>query len=375
MLSWPPGSLGHTIAAQAVVLVFPALFVVDLVRWANGRTWLRRAALALTVIVLLTFVATNLFDYFGRWPHYPDVRHEYQAPITAVGRYLERHDMPSDVAVSAPYVDYWHPWSVRNYQLYAEPQPLLTKGRRADEGKRVRWFNGTDSILFPASQDPQEGALFILPDHIRLPSELDSDLRSLLLAGSRPIETPLKDANGSSLELYLWEDRHALELRLQSAAGAKVWGSPEGPYVAGQSEQQRQELNLPLDFGGRLSLLGYHYDADRIGRGTEWRLTTYWQVADTDSSPLAIFVHALDESNAVTLGWDGLHVSTEGWRSGDIVVQVHTLTVPADAPVGTQRVELGIYSPISLQRLPIFAERADEPTPHARVLLSPLHVH
>jgi hypothetical protein len=285
-----------------------------------------------------------------------------------VARYLERQDSPLDVVVSAPYVDYWHPWSKRNFQLYAERQ------QRAEE-KRVRWFNGTDSILFPASKDSQTGALFVLPDHIRLPSELDADLHSLLLAGSRPIETLLQDSNGSVLDLYLWTDRRALDERLESVAAAKVWASPEGPYIPGQSEQQRQELDLPLEFGSRLALLGYHYDADRVSRGADWRLVTYWQVLDAHSAPLALFVHALDEKNAVTLGWDGLHVSTESWEPGDIVIQVHTLHVPMEALPGSQRVELGVYSPISLERLPPLPEGADTPAPHARVLLAPLDIY
>ena len=83
---------------------------------------------------------------------------------------------------------------------------------------------------------------------------------------------------------------------------------------------------LPLEFGSRLSFLGYAYGSGEVSSGGAWRVTTYWQVQDAPPesrhTPLAIFVHALDATNAGTLGWDGLHVSVESWRPGDVVLQV-----------------------------------------------------
>jgi hypothetical protein len=371
LFSWPPGSLGHSIAAQPIVYCFPALLLVDLLDWTTARPWLHRVAVAFAVLSLLAFVSINANDYYARWPRFPDVRHEYQAPITAVARYVQNQGAPTAVAVSAPYVDYWHPWSVWNYELFAA-------GFRPGLAADVRWFNGTDSILFPGTGDRSAETLFILPDHVRLPSELHPDLRALLLPGSRVLETGYSAENGSTLDLYLWQDRTVLDGRLQAIASAEAWTSAEGPYVAGQSEQSRIAQPLPVDFGGRLSFLGYHYDRNSVASGQEWRATTYWQVLesppDTIGDPLAIFVHALDDANTILSGWDGLHAAVKSWRPGDVYVQIHTLHLPADALSDTYRIELGVYSPVSLERLPIYTGQNGTTAPHSRLLLAPLEV-
>ena len=152
----------------------------------------------------------------------------------------------------------------------------------------------------------------------------------------------------------------------------------EGPYVAGESEEQRQILDVPLDFGHRLSLLGYTFDRTQVAAGESWRIKTTWRVSMTPSpggiDPLAIFVHVLDENNTVTAGWDGLYVPPEGWREGDVFIHIHTLTLPPGIPAGPQRTELGVYSPVTLERLAPFTGVGDETAPHHRVLLRPLNV-
>jgi hypothetical protein len=193
------------------------------------------------------------------------------------------------------------------------------------------------------------------------------------------VERGYPDENGSTLDLYLWQDRQGLDQRLQEVGEAAVWFSPEGPYQAGQSEQERERQALPLDFGSRLSLLGYSYASAAVAGGDTWSVTTYWRVVESDPgtahAPLAIFVHALDDGNAVALGWDGLHVSVETWEPGDVLVQIHTLFVPSQTPAGDYRVELGVYSPVSLERLAVHAGPSGAAAPHSRVLLRPLEIH
>jgi hypothetical protein len=169
-----------------------------------------------------------------------------------------------------------------------------------------------------------------------------------------------------------------LDGRLQAVASADAWTSAEGPYVAGQSEQSRIVQPLPVDFGDRLSFLGYQYDRNTVASGKEWRVTTYWQVLvsppDTIGDPLAIFVHALDDTNAILSGWDGLHAAVTSWRPGDVYVQIHTLRLPTDAPSDSYRIELGVYSPVSLERLPINTGQNGTNAPHSRLLLAPLKI-
>lgn len=368
MASWPPGSLGHSIAALPVVYALPALMLVDVLDWTHERPWLRRAALALVVVVPITFVSINVYDYFVRWPRFPDVQHEYQAPISAVARYVQRTDIPTEVTVSAPYVDHWNPWSVWNYRLFVA-------GFRPAPRANVRWFNGIDSLLLPAAQGTQTEVLMILPDHIRLPSELHPDLKALLVPGLRELQKGYPDPNGATLDLYLWEDRTALEQRLRAVAAADAWTSAEGLYLAGQSEPGRTIQPLPVNVGDRLSFLGYS-DKRGSASGQTWQVTTYWQVLESDQmdGPLALFVHVLDDANNVIAGWDGLHAAVSSWKPGDVFVQIHTLYLPPQAASGTYRVQVGVYSPLNLERLPIYTGQGDTTAPHSRLLLSPLEL-
>jgi hypothetical protein len=76
----------------------------------------------------------------------------------------------------------------------------------------------------------------------------------------------------------------------------------------------------------------------------------------------------------VRAGWDGLQVSTQSWEEGDLFIHIHTLKLPTDGPVGPQRVEVGVYSPVTLERLMLFTGDGPETAPHDRALLRPLYV-
>ncbi len=360
VLSWPQGSLGHSIVAQPVTFVFPALALVGAYRWlADHPRWerLRPFAAALTALVVLVFAIHNLYDYYYRWPRFAEVRHEYQAPITAVSRYLDAHpDLPV-AAVSAPYVDYWNPWSKKNFDL----QP-----RRGTA--RVAWFNGTSSLLIPPGE-----AWFFLPDHINLPSALPADLDALLRAGSMLVEKDYPaDRIGSTFDLYHWNDRAPLEAWLETLASAPVWAGPETVYVEGESERSRVPLS-GVEFGGRLDFLGYECAQISATPGDVWQITTAWRVIDAAGGPLAIFVHLLDDQNQVRAGWDGLHSAVESWAAGDVLIHKHSLAIPADAPLGVLRVQLGVYAPDTLQRLAV-SSTGGPPAPYERLLLTPLRV-
>lgn len=359
LLSWPPGSLGHTIVAQPAAMGLAALGLVEAWRWASRRSsrWLLWAGRLLVVGTVLAFVLHNTLDYFWRWPRFPEVRHEYQAPITAVARYLQQHPSSAPASVSAPYVDYWNPWSRMNLDLYAPDA-------------QVRWFDGKQSLLFPADGE----ASFFLPDHLLLPSALDPDLEALLMSGAQPVEIGYRDRIGSSFDLYRWSDPSALDERLAQVSQSPAWASPETVYLASESEGQREALYLPVAFGERLELLGYAYERGPAHAGDTWRVTTYWRVLDAQHSPLAIFFHILDDNNAVRAGWDGLYVAPETWQSGDVVVHVHTLALPADLEPGMQRVEVGVYSPETLQRLSLSTGDGETTAPYDRALLTPLRI-
>jgi 4-amino-4-deoxy-L-arabinose transferase-like glycosyltransferase len=346
LLSWPPGSLGHTIVAQPATFGVTALGWVDAWHWIERRQSrrLRVGTRSLLLLIPLLFAGLNAYDYYARWPRYPEVRHEYQASSTAVARYLEQHPEATPAYVSAPYVDYWNPWSKMNFDLYA-----------GAAGAAVRWFDGQQSLVLPGGH---KGYVYVTEQ--ALPSSgLAPAFAALLERGAVPVRDGSLSAADGTLRAYRWRDNRAVDALLAEAAQAPAWASAETAYVAGTSEAQRVPLAMPLDYG-RLALLGYSY-GDEARAGEAWQVTTYWRVLQADAAPLAVFVHVLDDANAVRASWDGFHVAPAGLREGDLVIHVHAIALPDDLPAGEWRVELGVYSPVTLERLPLTIDSGEMP--------------
>ncbi len=358
MVTWPPGSLPHSILAQSVIYMMPAWGAVALGQWLERcrPRWKRWPGLLLGVGLACGFGGSNLYDYFVRWPRFETVRHQNQAPVAAVAHYVNRSAESLPISISAPYIDYWNPWSRLSFDL------LLRRPVSA------RWFNGTTAILFPAG----DAALFFLPDHLRSPTPLHPLLNNLLLNGAMPVEVGYRDAIGSTFDLYRYENRAALNEFIAACAASPAWASLENTYVPVESEQQRQPLTLPIPMGNRLAWLGYQYLENPIAPNTPWQMATCWQVLEADNAPLSFFVHILDHANTVRASQDGLSVSPHGWQAGDVIIHIHTLIIPADVTDHPLRVELGVYSPVTLERLSPITNSSGAVAPQQRVLLAPL---
>ena len=82
--------------------------------------------------------------------------------------------------------------------------------------------------------------------------------------------------------------------------------------------------------------------------------------------PRAIFVHLLAPDGRVATQWDGLDVLTEGWREGDVILQVTSLELPpgiacrapAEFLPGQPWLQTGVYNPATMERLPVLVDGA-----------------
>jgi hypothetical protein len=113
--------------------------------------------------------------------------------------------------------------------------------------------------------------------------------------------------------------------------------------------------------GGAVQLLGYSLDAVTVAPGDTLHLTLYWQGLAPLDKDYTVFTHLLGEHNPATNGplWtghdgqpNGGHYPTTAWRPGQIIADVHPLTIPVDAPPGQYRLETGLYLLESMTRLP-----------------------
>jgi hypothetical protein len=135
-------------------------------------------------------------------------------------------------------------------------------------------------------------------------------------------------------------------------------------------------------FGGVARLLGYSVDVEGAAPGSTIDLTLAWQALAPLDSDYTVFTHLLGEHNPATNGplWaghdgqpDGGHYPTTAWQPGQTILDVHSLTIPADAPPGDYQFEAGLYRLATMARLPA-TDESGQRLPNDAVLLGTLAV-
>ena len=95
-------------------------------------------------------------------------------------------------------------------------------------------------------------------------------------------------------------------------------------------------------FGDNLEFMGYELSTATAQPGETVTLVTAWRLRQ----PLpgaALFAHVI-APDALIAQADGLGAPGEGWAAGDVLLQLHTLTLPADAAPGNYPLAVGVYT-------------------------------
>lgn len=132
--------------------------------------------------------------------------------------------------------------------------------------------------------------------------------------------------------------------QVEVAGRARTFGAPAISYP------------LEADFGGQIRLLGYDLDVSRVGEGGPARLTLYWQAQAEMDTAYKVFVHLLNGLGQIITQVDrepqAGEAPTTGWLAGEVVVD--DIEVAAvEGMAGTQSIAVGLYDPMTGQRLPV----------------------
>jgi hypothetical protein len=112
------------------------------------------------------------------------------------------------------------------------------------------------------------------------------------------------------------------------------------------------------DWSDQLALVGWSvHTPPQIEPGDTISLTVVWQAQQPLAIDYTAFAHLVDEGGQGWAGDDhapygGLY-PTSTWGPGEMVRDVFTLTVPAEAPPGLYSIQAGWYDPASGERLPV----------------------
>jgi len=325
-----PSSI-RDILGLVVVFVLPALTLVETGRWVERRmqdTGRKAEALRFLLPVSCLLLLAPCFyltvrDYFFFWPRHDVVRFDYQADLTAVARRLD--ELPAGLSV----------------HTMDGPSLDLSAQRSIQD---VRLCDTRETLVVPLAPGGRDAWLFV-PQVV----PFDGDLQDRLLEWGAAAEAGPQ----SSFVGYRLSDDAALRRHLQRLETAAA--TPDGAPVA-----------IPVSFDGQLTFLGYEWLRQTFAPGDAAALLTYWRVETPATAPLKVFVHLLGESDASVAQHDGLGSPPHGWAAGDLLVQKHVLSLPADLSLGLYRLQLGVYNAPAGSRLPV----ADVD----RLFLSPVEV-
>lgn len=157
----------------------------------------------------------------------------------------------------------------------------------------------------------------------------------------------------------------------------EVLGSDDNPWLATGGDSAFSLLNITVegrpvlrrlpsgmtriqaDFGDEIGLRGYRVEGD-LRPGDQLRVTYAWYAQTHPSAIYAVFNH-LETADGVLVAqadsWpqEGRMLTTQ-WQAGEYVEDVHTLTIPSDAPPGPYTLYIGLYNSATNERLPAFLD-------------------
>jgi 4-amino-4-deoxy-L-arabinose transferase-like glycosyltransferase len=99
-----------------------------------------------------------------------------------------------------------------------------------------------------------------------------------------------------------------------------------------------------VNFGDEIDFLGYDVSSLTMKPGDQVTVTLKWRARRQLKANYSTFVHIFDfPTTRIFGGSDGMPSPTSTWQPGEIITDVHTFKVNADAPPGTWEIEIGLY--------------------------------
>jgi len=129
------------------------------------------------------------------------------------------------------------------------------------------------------------------------------------------------------------------------------------------------------NFDNQVELLGFDMDGTRFEPGSDIHLALQWQAVTPLREDYHTFVHVLNGGHRVVAGHDKVPLNDyfrpTAWPVGEPLRDEYVLSLPSDLPNGTYELEVGWYSFLDLERLPLIEAGDAE---RDRVLLPPIIV-
>jgi hypothetical protein len=159
----------------------------------------------------------------------------------------------------------------------------------------------------------------------------------------------------------VWRGQHLLHLPARLDDGDYTWNLALHPISSTTrlplsltiSAPERSFVPPPVDIeihtrlGDVATLIGA--DVDPIQPSTRLTVTLVWRAETETRVSYNVFLHLIGPDGALAAQSDGIPASwsrpTTGWTPGEIITDVHALTLPTDRPVSDYTLLAGLYVP------------------------------
>ncbi len=319
-------------AAMPATFLLPAVGLAALAqsvrqRWkGNVRQGRWLLALFLGAWLGLTIYSVT-GDYFRRWARAPEVRAAYMQTLRRQLGYLQARPSSAPPILSSEL-----PGPAHNQSIGLVLQPDL---------RDVRWVDARSALILPR----EPGSLALIPS--------STPLHTIFT----PWLTPQETVRLRPDDLDPWFIVYTLRQL------------PPLP-------QQQEPASFGLD-GPALILEGSRWLTADARAGEAAELLLVWRVQDArgvgpyhaaiDGSDVVLFTHLLDGSGQIVAQDDRLDAPSSSWQSGDLVLQVHRLALPARLPPGVYTAVAGLYDRATQQPIPVVGEQGRWDATRARV--------
>jgi 4-amino-4-deoxy-L-arabinose transferase-like glycosyltransferase len=302
----------RTLGALPMVFALPAIGLEWLSMWPLRmiampyQQKLSRILAPIAIVFLLGVYVINAVstfdDYFNKWPNHSETQFVFQADFAAIAKDIDANNV-MDVSVGG----------LSNDTMDDDSLRLLL--RRKDV--RVRWFDSGSPISSGgAIVEGYNRALSIyIPSSVPI-----SPLFAIILDDNR------------CLDSFVDDHFRRYQLRCEGVSGI----GPKARVFNDTALLQDTGQNFPKT----------------ILAGDRFQFTTTWLAQLPIDYPRRVFIHLVDPHSGLTIAQhDGLDAPTKFWRDFDRIIQIHALTVPLETVPGIYELWIGLYNPVTGQRI------------------------
>jgi 4-amino-4-deoxy-L-arabinose transferase-like glycosyltransferase len=233
----------------------------------------------------------------------------------------------------------------------------LIKPPNADLTVALRVFGRNDTIV--GSKDTFPG-LGRYPTSLWQPGFIVKDTYPIRIAADAKTPTRL------SFDVSLYHQPTMFVLPKYDRPGSEIGRLKLGEAkLSWPDSKPGKPSGMPyFTLGEEIRLVGHSINrTPPYNPGSALDLTLYWEGLTDISTDYTVFVHLLNQDDQLVTSWDEPPVNgyypTHLWSPGEVVEDIHRLTLPTDLPQGEYHLVLGLYQLDTLQRLPAFDAREE----------------